>query len=200
MRDLLLATTNHHKLEEYRAIFSGIPFRLLSLRDLQLNLDVEETGTTFVENAELKARTYAQASGMLSLADDSGLEIDAIAGAPGVYSARFGGSQASYEDRFRMILAQLQGLTGEQRSARFRCAIALAEPSGYYQAVEGTLEGRIADEPRGDHGFGYDPIFLVPELGKTTAELTSEQKNRISHRGRAAHLAAALLNHWPEQG
>src|SRR5438874_6525154 len=133
MHALLLATSNPHKLEEFRVIFADLPLRLFSLSDLQLDIEVDETGTTFAENAELKARTYAQASGMLSLADDSGLEIDALAGAPGVYSARFGGSQASYEDRFHMILAQLQSLTGEQRSARFRCAIALAEPSGYYQ-------------------------------------------------------------------
>jgi len=197
MRNLLLATTNHHKLEEYRAIFSNLPFSLLSLNDLQLDLHIEETGTTFAENAELKSLAYAQASGMLSLADDSGLVIDALGGAPGVYSARFAGEDTSYIERFRLILEQLQGLPVEQRTARFYCAITIAEPSGYYQTVEGILEGRIADAPRGNHGFGYDPIFFVPELGKTTAELTPEQKNRISHRGRAARLAAALLKHWP---
>ena len=197
MRVLLLATTNRHKLEEYRAIFSGLPFRLLSLHDLQLNLDVEETGTTFTQNAEIKALAYAQASGMLSLADDSGLEIDALGGAPGVYSARFLGVEASYEERFRFILEQLKGLPQEQRTARFRCAITLAEPSKDYRTVEGVLEGQIADAPRGDHGFGYDPIFLVPESGKTTAELAPEEKNRISHRGQAARLAAALLKSWP---
>lgn len=197
MRELLLATTNHHKLEEYRAIFSGLSYRLLSLHNIQLELDVEETGTTFRENAELKALAYAKASGMLSLADDSGLEIDALGGAPGVYSARFAGKDASYEDRFRLLLEQLKGFSMEQRTARFHCAITLAEPSGYYQTVEGILEGRIAEAPRGDNGFGYDPIFLVPELGKTTAELLPEEKNRISHRGRAARLAAALLKNWP---
>src|SRR6266567_5764973 len=122
MRDLLLATTNIHKLEEYRAIFSDIPFHLLSLRDVQLDLDVEESGTTFAENAELKALAYAHASGMLSLADDSGLEIDALGGAPGVYSARFAGVETSYAERFRIILEQLHELPMEQRSARFRCA------------------------------------------------------------------------------
>ncbi len=196
MRDLLLATTNVHKLEEYRAIFSDIPFHLLSLRDVQLDLDVEESGTTFAENAELKALAYAHASGMLSLADDSGLEIDALGGAPGVYSARFAGVETSYAERFRIILEQLHELPMRQRSARFRCAITIAEPLGYYQTVEGTLEGEIALAPRGGHGFGYDPIFFVPELGKTTAELTSEQKNNISHRGRAAQLAAVLLMQW----
>jgi XTP/dITP diphosphohydrolase len=197
MRSLLLATTNRHKLEEYRAIFSDLPFKLLSLHDVELDLDVEESGTTFAENAEIKALTYARTSGMLSLADDSGLEIDALGGSPGVYSARFVGRGTSYEDRFRIILERLKGLAPEQRSARFRCAITLAEPLGYYRTVEGAIEGQIADAPRGDHGFGYDPIFLVPELGTTSAELTLEEKNRISHRGRAARLAAALLESWP---
>ena len=196
MRDLLLATTNLHKLEEYRAIFSGLPYRLLSLRDIQLDLDVEETGATFTENAELKALAYAHASGMLSLADDSGLEIDALGGAPGVYSARFAGTETSYAERFRIILEQLREFPIGQRTARFRCAITIAEPSGYYQTVEGTLEGEIALAPRGEHGFGYDPIFFVPEFGRTTAELLPEQKNKISHRGRAAQLAATLLQHW----
>jgi len=142
---------------------------------------------------------YAHASGMLSLADDSGLEIDALGGAPGVYSARFAGVETSYAERFRIILEQLHELPMEQRSARFRCAITIAEPSEYYQTVEGTLEGEIALAPRGEHGFGYDPIFFVPELGKTTAELTPEQKNNISHRGRAAHLAAVLLRQWQNE-
>ncbi len=197
MRVLLLATTNQHKLEEYRAILSDVPFRLLSITDVQLGLDVKETGTTFAENAELKALAYAQAADLLSLADDSGLEIDALDGAPGVYSARFAGSDASYKERFRLILERLKGLPVEQRTARFRCAITLAEPSGYYRTVEGVLEGVIADAPRGENGFGYDPIFLVPELGKTIAELMPDQKNRISHRGRAAQLARALLKNWP---
>ncbi len=197
MRELLLATTNYHKLEEYRAIFSGLPFHLLSLNDIHLDLEVEETGTTFAENAQLKALAYARASGMLTLADDSGLEIDALGGAPGVYSARFAGKETPYEERFRLLLEQLKGLPMEQRTARFSCAIVLAEPSGYYRTVEGTLEGVIADAPRGQYGFGYDPIFFIPELGKTSAELTPEQKNRVSHRGRAAQLAAALLKNWP---
>jgi len=197
MRELLLATTNYHKLEEYRAIFSGLPFHFLSLHDIHLDLDVEETEATFAENAELKALAYARASGMLTLADDSGLEIDALGGAPGIYSARFAGKETSYEERFRLLLEQLKGLTREGRTARFRCAIALAEPSGFYQTVEGTLEGLIADTPRGKYGFGYDPIFFIPELGKTSAELTPEHKNRISHRGQAAQLAAALLKNWP---
>ena len=196
MRALLLATTNRHKLDEFYTIFSDLPLTLQSLREVHISTDVEETGQTFAENTELKARFYAQASGMLSLADDSGLEIDALGGAPGVFSARFAGRDTSYEERFRLILEQMRGLTGEQRRARFRCAIALAEPGGHCRTVEGMIEGIVADSPRGTGGFGYDPIFLLPELGRTFAELTSEQKNRISHRGRAAQFARVLLEYW----
>ncbi|HTK11998.1 MAG TPA: RdgB/HAM1 family non-canonical purine NTP pyrophosphatase [Ktedonobacteraceae bacterium] len=197
MQALLVATTNRHKLDEYRAIFADLPFTLLSLYDIQLDMDVEETGTTFQENAELKALAYARASGMLSLADDSGLEIDAMGGAPGVYSARFVRPDATYEERFQVIFAQLRTLPIEKRYARFQCVITLAEPTGYHQSVKGTIEGVITDAPRGTQGFGYDPIFLVPELGKTTAELQPEEKNQISHRGRAARLAREVLAHWP---
>ena len=197
MRALLVATTNRHKLEEYRTIFSDIPFQLLSLNDIHLDLDVEETGTTFQENAELKALTYARASGILSLADDSGIEIDALGGAPGIYSARFAGVDTPYEERFRIIFERLRGLSAAQRTAHFRCVITIAEPSGYHQSVEGSIDGVITDVPRGANGFGYDPIFLVPELGQTTAEIPPEQKNQISHRGRAARKARTLLENWP---
>ena len=197
MRTLLLATTNEGKLNEFRSIFRELPFTLLSLRDVQIDLDVEETGTTFAENAVLKARTYAQTSGMLALADDSGLEIDALGGAPGIYSARFAGRETPYAERFRLIQARLQNIPFAERTARFRCAIALAEPSGYTRVVEGTIEGLIAEEPRGENGFGYDPIFLVPEFGRTTAEMEPAEKNGISHRGRAAEAARRLLENWP---
>jgi XTP/dITP diphosphohydrolase len=196
MRELLIATTNPHKLEEFRVIFSNLPMKLLSLRDVQVDMDVEETGTTFAENAELKARTYAKVTGKLCLADDSGLEIDALGGAPGVYSARFAGRETPYEERFRLILERLKDVPVERRAARFRCAIAIAEPSGYCRIVEGVVEGIIADHPRGIYGFGYDPIFYVPESGKTFAEVPPEQKNAMSHRGRAAQLARVLLEHW----
>jgi len=196
MRTLLLATTNEHKVDE-RTIFQGLPFTLLSLRDIQLDMDVEETGTTFAENALLKATAYAQATNMLALADDSGLEIDALGGAPGVYSARFGGREATYEERFRLIYERLRDVAPSEYTARFRCAIALAEPSGYVRVVEGTIEGVIAESARGENGFGYDPIFQVPESGETTAEMAPEEKNRISHRGRAAEAARHLLESWP---
>src|SRR5438874_3746177 len=153
MRTLLLATSNLHKLEELRAIFSDLPLRLLSLSDLQLAIDVEETGTTYAENAELKAHAYAQVSNMLTLADDSGLEIDALGGAPGVQSARYLGSETSYEERFRVILEQLKGLPLDKRGAHFRCVIALAEPAETISMVEGVVEGVIADHSRGLHAF-----------------------------------------------
>lgn len=199
MRTLLVATTNEHKLSEFRAIFSDLPFRVLSLRDVGLDMDVEETGTSFAENAQLKAQAYARASGMLTLAEDSGLEIDALDGAPGIFSARFAGRDTPYEERFRLILDRLKALPEKPRTARFHSAIALAEPSGHMSTVEATIEGVIADSPRGTHGFGYDPIFLVPELGKTTAEIAPEHKNRISHRARAAQSARKLLEDWPYQ-
>lgn len=197
MHTILLATSNLHKLVEFRAIFSDLPVKLVSLSDIHLAIEVEETGSTFAENAELKARTCAQVSHMLTLADDSGLEIDALNGAPGVYSARYLGSGTSYEERFRVILEQMKDLPLDKRSARFRCVIALSDPSGTIRSVEGVVEGAIADYPRGSHGFGYDPIFLLPELGKTFAELEPEYKNRISHRARAARLARKLLEDWP---
>jgi len=197
MHTVLLATSNLHKLDEYRAIFSDLSLKLVSLNDIHLAVEVEETGSTFAENAELKARTYAQMSHMLTLADDSGLEIDALNGIPGVYSARYLGSETSYKERFRVILERMKDLPPEKRSARFCCVIALADPSGTIRSVEGVVEGAIADRPRGSHGFGYDPIFLLPELGKTFAELGPEYKNRISHRARAARLARKLLEDWP---
>ena len=198
MRTLLLATTNEHKVREFRAIFRDLPFTLLSLQDVQLDtMDVEETGTTFAENAILKAQAYAQAANMLTLAEDSGLEIDVLGGAPGVYSARFAGRDVPYEKRFRIIFERLRDVSLSERTARFRCAIALAEPTGFLRVVEGAIEGVIADSARGENGFGYDPIFLVPEFGKTTAEMTPEEKNRISHRGRAAEAARRLLESWP---
>ena len=198
MRSLLLATTNRHKVGELQAILADLPWQLLSLNELHIDMDVEETGTTFQENAELKARAYAQAAGMLVLAEDSGLEIDALDGAPGVYSARFLGAKTSYAQRFDYILAHMRDVPAEQRTARFHSVITLAEPSGYHRSVEGVIEGVIADKPRGDNGFGYDPIFFVPEFAMTTAEMSSEEKNRISHRGLAALKARKLLEDWPQ--
>jgi XTP/dITP diphosphohydrolase len=196
MRALLIATTNRHKLEEFHAMFHALPYELLSLSDVQLNTDVEETGSTFRENSEIKARAYAHATGFLTLAEDSGLEIDALDGAPGIYSARFAGVDTSYEERFRLIFAKLHGLPSARRTARFHSVITIAEPSGICQSVEGVIEGVITEEARGTYGFGYDPIFLVPSLGKTAAELLLEHKNQISHRAQAVRLARTLLENW----
>jgi|SRR5579859_1778231 len=197
MRALLIATTNQHKLEEFRAMFHDLSYELLSLNDVQLNMDVEETGSTFRENAEIKALAYARATGFLTLAEDSGLEIDALDGAPGIYSARFAGVDTPYEVRFRLIFEKLRGLPSSHRTARFRSVIVIAEPSGIYHCVDGVIEGVITEEARGTHGFGYDPIFLVPSLGKTTAELLPEHKNQISHRAQAVRSARTLLENWP---
>jgi XTP/dITP diphosphohydrolase len=199
MRALLLATTNRHKLAELQAILSDLPYQLHSLHDVHLDMDVEETGSTFRANAELKALAYARASGMLTLADDSGLDIDALGGEPGVYSARFAGPETSYGERFRIIFERLRHVPPALRSARFRCVIAVAEPSGKHQSVEGVVEGIITHEARGQHGFGYDPIFLLPTLGQTTAELPPEEKNLLSHRARAAQQARLLLQHWEDR-
>ena len=190
-RRLLLATTNPHKLDEFRTLLASAPFALVDPRTLGLpDLDVEETGGTFAENAAIKALAWARASGMLALADDSGLEIDALGGAPGLYSARWAGADVSYGVRNRLLVARLEGLPPAQRTARYRCAIAVADPERVRILVEGVLEGRIADAPRGSGGFGYDPIFEVPELGRTVGEMSAAEKHRISHRARAA--AAAL--------
>jgi len=194
-RRLVLASTNPHKIAEFRALLAGAPFELLSPADLGVTVQVEETGDTFDENAILKALASAEATGLLVLADDSGLEIDALGGAPGVHSARWAGVDTSYEERFRLLEQRLAGTPDEQRTARYRCAIALAEPAprGLYAVVSGTLEGRIARTPRGSEGFGYDPIFSLPERGKTVGELTVAEKNSISHRARAAAAVQPLL-------
>src|SRR5437588_542532 len=150
MRALLIVTANPHTLDEFCAIFSDLPYQLRSLNDVQLDINVEETRTTFQGNSELKALAYACASGLLSLADDSGLEIDALGGGPGVYSARFGGENMPYSERFQLIFERLNGLLLEERTARFRCVITIAEPSGYHRSVEGVIEGLITEAPRGE--------------------------------------------------
>jgi XTP/dITP diphosphohydrolase len=193
-RRLVIATTNPHKVEEFRGLLAGLPFELVSLTDVGVAADVEETGATFAENAIIKAVAYAELTGLPALADDSGLEIDAMDGAPGVYSARWAGPDVTYAARNRMLVERLAGLPDEQRGARYRCAIAVAEPShGLLGVVAGTLEGRIAEAPAGYGGFGYDPIFLVPDKGRTVGQMSAEEKSRISHRARAALAARPLL-------
>jgi XTP/dITP diphosphohydrolase len=157
--------------------------------------EVAETGDTFEENATIKALAYAEATGLLTLADDSGLEIDALDGAPGIYSARWAGADVTYETRNRLLVERLAGLPDAQRGARYRCAIAIAlpPPRGLVGVCDGTLEGIVAREPAGQGGFGYDPIFFVPEQSRTVGQMTAEEKHRISHRARAARAALPLL-------
>lgn len=196
MTQLLIATTNAHKLDEYRAIFAGLPFELRSLRDLGIDDDVEETGDTFEANARLKAEYYAGRSGVLTLADDSGLEVAALNGEPGVRSARYAGPGASDRDRIDLVLQKLEQVPFHARLGRFVCAIALAHPDGQLEIVEGVLNGVIETAPRGEYGFGYDPIFYVLDEDKTLAELPPERKNKISHRAVAARAARGILERW----
>jgi len=191
--DLLLATQNPGKLAEMRLLAEGLPFRVLGPRELGIGEAPEETGATFIENAVLKARHYARLSGRLTVADDSGLSVDALGGGPGLYSARFGGPGLDDAGRTALLLERLRGVPPERRTARFRCVIAIVEPGGREQLVEGVVEGRIADAPRGDGGFGYDPVFFYSPLGGTFGEIDAEAKHRVSHRGAAARAAAALL-------
>ena len=190
---LLIATHNRGKLREYAELFDGLPLHLLGPDDLGLDLDVQESGATYADNARLKAQAYAQAVGLLTLADDSGLEVDTLDGAPGVRSARYAPGKDA--DRVTALLHALEqaGATGEDRAARFRCVIVLMSPDGRAWTTEGTCPGRIIDTPRGSGGFGYDPIFYLPTHGCTMAELATEEKNRISHRARAAQALRPIL-------
>jgi XTP/dITP diphosphohydrolase len=190
---LLLATTNKGKAREYKALLSGIPYEIVTMTEQGFYLEVEETGTTFEENARLKAETLAVESGLLSLADDSGLEVDALDGEPGVRSNRYAGEGASDEDRYRLLLDKLKDVPDEKRTARFHCVIAIAAPDGQVELYSGDCPGVITKEPRGKNGFGYDPVFYLPELRKTMAELWQEEKNKISHRARAAEKARLAL-------
>lgn len=193
MLNLLVATGNIGKLREIETLLSELPFRVLSLADFPQVVLPPETGETFAENARAKALAAVNAVGVPSLADDSGLEVDALDGRPGVYSSRFGGEGASDHDKCLLLLKLLEGIPEERRTARFRAAIAVAWPGREVVVVEGVCEGRIAFAPRGTGGFGYDPVFYLPELGKTMAELSTEEKNAISHRGKALRSIRKVL-------
>ena len=193
MQKLLIATHNPGKICEYQDLLADLPLNVVSLQDEGITVDVEETGSTFAENAILKARTYARLSHRLTWADDSGLEVDALAGRPGVYSARYGGPTASDRDRYQKLLQELRSHPPEIWTARFRCVVAIVTPAGQVCTVEDTVEGVITDRPRGSYGFGYDPVFYLPEFQLTMAELAPEIKNRISHRGKAALAARGML-------
>jgi XTP/dITP diphosphohydrolase len=193
MPELLLATNNKGKAREYRSLLEGVPFELVTPAEVGISTEVAEVGKSFEENARLKAMTLARESGLLTLADDSGLEVGALGGEPGTFSARYAGEGASDRDRVNYLLAKLKGVPQEKRQARFRCVIAIANPQGNVELCSGECDGIIALKPKGDKGFGYDPIFYMPELGKTMAELPLETKNKVSHRGKAAKKAREVL-------
>ncbi|MCA1644488.1 MAG: non-canonical purine NTP pyrophosphatase [Chloroflexi bacterium] len=181
---LLIATTSDGKRREWQALLGDLPVDLLSLRDVGIAFDVEETGATFAENAILKAEAYGRASGLLTLAEDSGLCVAALGGAPGVHSARWQG--ADYARKNALLIELLQGKTGQARRCRYACDVVLRHPDGRTWRVRGEVRGQIAFAPAGSGGFGYDPIFTIPRLGRTLAEVAVDEKDRISHRSRAA--------------
>jgi XTP/dITP diphosphohydrolase len=199
MLKLLLATTNQGKLREYRHLLKGLPFVMVTPADEGIDIAVDEKNKTFEENARLKATTYSRFSGLVTLADDSGLEVDALDGGPGIVSARFAGEHAGDKDRIEHLLARLKDVPWERRTARFRCVIAIATPEGVTELCDGECQGLIAFEPRGENGFGYDPVFYLPEFGKSMAELPLETKNQISHRGKAARKAYGILERLAEK-
>ena len=182
---LLVATTNPGKLGEIRRILAGAPVELVSLSVMRDLAEPHETGATFDENARLKARHYSTASGLMAVAEDSGLEIDALGGDPGVRSARYGGPDATYPEKFRLIFRRLDARGVAEAPARFVCALAVARGGEIVFETRGVVEGRITRSPRGTGGFGYDPIFYYPPRGRTLAELSPEEKASVSHRGQA---------------
>ena len=192
-RQLVLATLNPSKARELEELLAGIPYRIVRLSTVPGAVLPEETEATYEGNALLKARAACRATGALVLADDSGLEVDALGGAPGVRTARYGGPGLTEAQRYEALLDALVGVPAARRTARFRCVIALVDPAAGEQLVEGSVEGLIAEAPRGSHGFGYDPVFLYPPLGKTFGELTADEKAPLSHRGRAIAAARKAL-------
>jgi len=193
-RELVIATGNRKKGVEMATILEPLGIRVRTLADFPgVCPDVEETGSTYAENAELKARAAAEATRRVAIADDAGLEIDAFDGQPGIYSRRFLGEETSFPEKMERILERMRDVPDEKRGCRFRCAVVIAVPGGASYFCSGICEGRIAREMRGEYGFGYDPIFYLPELGRHMAELPPEEKHRISHRGRALACAAEVL-------
>lgn len=188
---IIAATKNKNKLREFREILRG--FEIISQEDAGVDIDVEETGTTFEENSMLKAKAIFETTGIAAIADDSGLCVDALDGQPGVYSARYGGEGYDDAGRVQLLLKNMKDVPDENRTARFVCAITLVDGNGVITA-RGECEGKIDYEPKGENGFGYDPVFFVEEFGKTTAEISPEQKNEISHRGKALKIFAEKLS------
>jgi XTP/dITP diphosphohydrolase len=196
---LLLATNNQAKVREYKSLLSDLPYELVTLAEQGITIVVNEVGDSLEENARLKATVLAAESQLLTLADDSGLEVDALGGEPGRLSARYAGENASDKERVSYLLARLNGVPREKRTARFRCIIALATPDGKVEFCSGECQGLITFTARGEHGFGYDPVFYLPELDKTMAELPLAQKNQVSHRGQAARQVYQVLEKLREQ-
>ncbi|MBM2824453.1 MAG: non-canonical purine pyrophosphatase, RdgB [Dehalococcoidales bacterium] len=197
MGKLLLGTNNQGKVGEYRSLLKNIPLTLVTLAEVGIKTIVAEVGQSLEENATLKATAFAAESGLVTLADDSGLEVDALGGEPGPISARYAGEGASDEDRINYLFSRLRDVPWPKRSARFRCVIALALPGGKVELCSGECHGFITLEPKGERGFGYDPLFYLPEFGKTMAELPLEIKNQVSHRGQAASKVSEVLNKPP---
>ena len=193
LRKLLLATNNKAKVREYRSLLKALPFELVTLREQGITRVVSEVGESLEENAELKALALAAESQLVALADDSGLEVDALGGEPGPLSARYAGEGASDKERIDYLLTKLRGVPWEKRSARFRCVIAIATLEGGVEFCSGECWGLITFEPRGEKGFGYDPVFYLPKLNRTMAELSLEVKNSVSHRGEAARKVPSVL-------
>ncbi|MBR6171978.1 MAG: XTP/dITP diphosphatase [Eubacterium sp.] len=193
---LIFATGNQNKMREIRAIFGNNDMEILSMKEAGISVDVDENGQSFEENSLIKARAIHEATGELVLADDSGLCIDYLNGEPGIYSARYLGEDTSYDIKNKELIRRLEGVPDEKRTARFVCAVAAVLPDGTELCVRGTMEGRIAYEQAGENGFGYDPIFFLPEYGKTSAEISPEEKNAISHRGKALRMMRKELEKY----
>lgn len=194
IQKLLLATNNEKKLNELKSLFLNTPIQITSLKEEGIDLKVEETGSTFEENAILKAEAYSKASNLPTLADDSGIEVDALNGRPGVYSARYAGENATDSKNCEKLLQELIGVPSDKRTARYKVVFAISIPGKEIKTCEGTMEGIITEKPQGDHGFGYDPIFFIPQFGLSAAEITQEQKNSISHRKIALEKAFKILS------
>lgn len=196
MPKLLLASANQGKVKEYRFLLSNLGYQTTTLAEQGISKVAIESGSSYEQNAQMKATTYAKLSQLITLADDSGLEVDALNGEPGIYSARFAGRDATDTDRITALLARLDGIRWERRTAHFKCVIAIATPKDELEFCSGECHGIIAFEPRGNNGFGYDPIFYLPEIGKTMAELPLEVKNQISHRAQASQKARQVLKRF----
>lgn len=196
MQKIIFATTNQDKMREIREILADFPVTIMSLKEAGIDADIVEDGTTFEENAIIKAETIQKLSGAIVLADDSGLEIDYLNKEPGIYSARYMGENTSYHLKNMNLIQRLEGVPDENRTARFVCAVAAAFPDRETVTVRGTIEGRIGYDEEGSNGFGYDPIFYLPEYGCTTASLPSETKNAISHRGKALRMIKMFIGDY----